>query len=294
MIVSAPRLPAGATLNSLAIWMRRAIGVSSGQRFFRECYGFAPERAESGNPYGQGAQWLADRMLNGRLSGEELIQRYTLLGLLGPAMGCNWWGNRFRTLIAQGQPTRRLMQGALATKALAWCPDCSEQDVAANGWAPWRVVHQVPFVHHCVWHGTPLLSICRRCACALDQGGGWRLPGDACEVCGSAQFVPAQRVADVPGYRRLLQTILELNAVNAEHSSTDRDNPIKGKSGNTPALRDSVSVLQQLAVEWCVEDPESSIPRLLGVIDRPGFICTGASNFSEASALAVCLMHSLG
>ena len=210
-----PILPPGATLHSLATFLHRSKGSRNTERSCLRYYGGVSERMEPGNPFGQGAQHLAEAVYGGEPSGLELIRRHTLLGLFGPAMGEAWWGNRFRAPIAEGIATRKFAPESWLGKPLSWCPDCCREDIDQFGWAPWRVVHQVPFAHHCPSHGTALLAICAVCHEPLDRGFHWRLPGDACRRCRGQSFSSGFMVDESSGYRRLLRVLAGLDGVMA-------------------------------------------------------------------------------
>jgi len=69
---------------------------------------------------------------------------------------------------------------------LRWCKSCAEMDLADGMLPSWRVVHQLPFVHHCPEHKQALLSHCAKCGAAHDPGCNSRLPADPCRICGSS------------------------------------------------------------------------------------------------------------
>lgn len=106
---------------SLATFLHRSKGSRNTERSCLRYYGRASERIEPGNPFGQGAQHLAEVVYGGGTSGLELIRRHTLLGLFGPAMDEAWWGNRFRSPIAEGVATRKFGPEPWLGKPLSWC-----------------------------------------------------------------------------------------------------------------------------------------------------------------------------
>lgn len=107
-----------------------------------------------------------EKGLTGRLAESWLLR--ILQGPLGPS-------RRHRV---QGQRIGHL-------DGLRWCSSCSEADVATGMLPCWRVVHQLPFVHHCPEHKVALLSHCAKCGAVHDRGCDSRLPGDPCRLCGS-------------------------------------------------------------------------------------------------------------
>lgn len=246
-----------------------------------------------GNPFGQGAQHLAEAVYGGEPSGLELIRRHTLLGLFGPAMGEAWWGNRFRAPSAEGIATRKFASEIWLGKPLSWCPDCSREDVDQFGWAPWRVVHQVPFAHHCPSHGTALLAICTVCHEPLDRGFHWRLPGDACRRCRGQSFSSGFMVDESSGYRRLLRVLAELDGVMASKGPVPARETFPKGNVNSSWVMPWQNVSTLLSAEWGLANPESSISRLLGVREKPGFIRTALLRPELASVLGVLLLRSI-
>lgn len=206
-----PNLPQGATLHSLVTFLHRACGEGNGDRSCRRYFGLPKSRLEPGNPIGEGAQYLAEKFLKCSESGAELIRRHTVLGLYGLAMSPHWRGNHVLTEIANGGTHKKFSKLLPDPRPLAWCPTCYSEDLLRFGWAPWRVVHQVPFIHHCCIHETRLLTHCAACDVPLDRGFSWRLPGDVCRNCNGTEFRPALIVEQSPGYKRLLRVIAKLN-----------------------------------------------------------------------------------
>ena len=289
-----PTLPPGATLHSLVTFLHRCQGSRSTERSCIQYYGRASESIEPGNPFGQGAQHLAEAVYGGEPSGLELIRRHTLLGLFGPAMGEAWWGNRFRAPIADGIATRKFAPERWLGKPLSWCPDCSREDIDQFGWAPWRVVHQVPFAHHCPSHGTALLAMCAVCNEPLDRGFHWRLPGDACRKCRGQSFSSGFKVERSLGYRRLLQVLGELDDVMATKDVGLASTTCAGAGVISSGLSHWQTVSTQLSAEWRVAHPEMSIPQLLGTRENMLFMRTALLRPDLASALAVLLLTSIG
>lgn len=285
-------LPHGATLHSLATFFHRSCGARNGVGSCLRYYGIARNRLEPDNPSGQGAQHLATEFLGGVQSGVDLIIRHTLMGFYRPVMCDEWWDNRSVGEIARGAPPTYSFCNKLMHGPLSWCPDCSREDFDLYGWAPWRVVHQVPFAHHCPVHGAALLSICARCNEPLDFNFRWRLPGDSCRKCKGNSFRPALVVEQSPGYQRLLRVLLSLNRAMMSGESLPK---IQGLSLLTPQKDlDALSCsLDQLAAEWYLSDMGDSIPKLLGVNEWEHFIPRSLRCLSLASPLAIVLLTSL-
>lgn len=198
------------------------------------------------------------------VSGVELIRRYTLLGLYGPAMHMYWWGSRCEGELADGQKPKKFSRRLGPPGPLAWCPTCCREDFLRFGWAPWRVVHQVPFLHHCPDHGTSLLTFCADCHEPLDRGFHWRLPGDACRKCNGSTFRPAFIVEQNPGYQGLLRVAAKLNRAMMVGEALSYRWDVRRDLPDPEILRLVWTLRGQLAPRWGVEH-ESSIPKLLGV-----------------------------
>lgn len=287
-----PHFPPGATLHSLVTFFHRSCGARNGEHSLRRYYDLAKWQVESGNPNGQGAQHLADKFLGGKPSGIDLIRRHTFLGLCRPIMTREWWCDQNVASIADGGLADHLTRRYRLQSELSWCPDCYREDIGRFGWAPWRVVHQVPFSHHCPEHGTKLLTFCSVCNLSLGRGFRWRLPGDVCPKCKCSSFRHALNVEKSPGYQSLQRVLAKLNSMMMSANS--------GISIKKPYwLRRSIStkriqmVIDQLAAKWSVSDPEQSIPSLLGVSVDPSFLWTSLSSPDWASPMARLLSLSL-
>lgn len=288
-----PYLPQGATLHSLATFWHRSSGARSVRASCLRYYGLPPSQLEVANPSGLGAQHLATEFLGGMPSGIELIRRHTLIGLYGSVMHDDWWGNRSVAKVAKGDSHSQWVGRHLMHGPLSWCPDCFREDLDRYGWAPWRVVHQPRFVHHCPDHGTALLSICTQC----DEPLGcvrWRLPGDSCQKCKGNSFRPALIVEQSRGYQRMLRALLRMNGamMSGEFIPTI-------KSGLYPALwgrgyeKLAQLSIEQLATDWALSDINVSIPKQLGFDKQPDPIQFSMWHPDYASPLAIVLLTSL-
>jgi hypothetical protein len=91
-------------------------------------------------------------------------------------------------------------------KPLAWCSHCMEEDLDAQGWAAWHVMHQVHFLHDCPVHRAPLFTHCLGCGQVKDDGTQWRLPSSNCDVCGARRFA-GHDVPSSDGYTALMQNM---------------------------------------------------------------------------------------
>jgi len=67
---------------------------------------------------------------------------------------------------------------------LRQCHQCAVDDVKAGKIAGWRLIHQLPFVSCCPWHGNLLRSRCSDCGTVYDRGSSFRLPSNTCWNCG--------------------------------------------------------------------------------------------------------------
>src|SRR5207244_1477720 len=79
------------------------------------------------------------------------------------------------------------------------CSDCQDRDTSVYGVAHWHVAHQLPFLKHCIEHGTSLQFRCGDCLGPLGAAGMDRLPGEHCMQCGSRKTHTFVRPT-APGY----------------------------------------------------------------------------------------------
>lgn len=95
-------------------------------------------------------------------------------------------------------------QVVAAPGGLRRCYQCIESDSENARMALWRVLHQVPFLHHCPIHKVALSDRCSNCGLVADPGRKMRLPVDRCFGCGAPPSA-ADSSAEPPGYWGLLE-----------------------------------------------------------------------------------------
>lgn len=206
-----PQVPRFATVHSLlSAWARcQQIDVrryrASGNR------GTLLDRDFS---LGQGARWLADRVLDGWLSPSVIVDHHShvpLFSRLVLAPEAMAWRNRLIAGRCARDPSagaiRKLNQVESAT--LRRCPTCVALDQRRYGHAHWRLHHQWPVARHCAEHGDALETCCSRCKSPFTRHGAPHLADDPCDLCGGTQGEAKAWVAP-PGYWPLIREMFRL------------------------------------------------------------------------------------
>lgn len=153
-------------------------------------------------------------------------------------------------------------------KPLAWCALCMEEDLAAHGWAAWHVMHQVPFVHDCLVHRSPLLTHCVCCDQVKDDGRQWLLPSDVCDVCGARAFA-GHIVASSEGYSALLDNTRAFCTgvlMPFDEAAWAKNMSTVAERATTSCTIDEV-IRRQLELRWGVQSVDQ-IPALLRFEER--------------------------
>lgn len=190
-----PHLSEGVALATLFAFHRRTT-ASTSHRAQSDFYGDRAGAPDPPNLFGVGYNDIAHRMFSGHLIGEDVLNRHTLFGFYGrllPSQLVARWkddlSNYRRTTIAQYLDNKI---GPFSTVGayglLRRCRACVGSDLE-NGLVPgWRVLHQLPFLRHCVEHSELLTSHCPNCAEPMERGTTYRLPSDPCRHCGSTEW----------------------------------------------------------------------------------------------------------
>lgn len=137
----------------------------------------------------------------------EILERNTVFGFysrfMSESVADAWAGELINKRGAATHFRRFLTQKdcQFIKKEQWYCPSCVEEDRKSWGFSTWRHIHQVHGLDLCPEHEVPLVARCGFCATPYDQGTHFRLPGDACRVCGS--FTAAEGTTPSEGMRQL-------------------------------------------------------------------------------------------
>lgn len=113
---------------------------------------------------GVGAGKLSKTLFGNSVSPRDILERHTLFGVYATAMATSVADTLAHRLIA-GEPFafrwafrghRRRDILPLAYRTMRVCLVCVRNDVDLQGFAAWRVLHQIPAVGHCPEHGDAL------------------------------------------------------------------------------------------------------------------------------------------
>jgi DNA-directed RNA polymerase subunit RPC12/RpoP len=143
--------------------------------------------------YGFNGQKIAGNLFGTAMTPIGYLREHTLFGFLEKIVGNNAMTEDDQHFLCEGK------QGLIAIKRtfrsllklnpyLSWCPICCQEDLASHGFSVWKVMHQFPFVQHCLIHREPLLHKCDDCHRIDNSGRDLRLPPTACRYCGSKSF----------------------------------------------------------------------------------------------------------
>lgn len=177
-----PQYDAGVSLYSMLVFYQRSHHISRNQailRVFDLDTAVPPLLLLGGWVVGQASRYL----LAGSLSHREALLNHTLWGFyskfLSPAAQ-----ERFLDLMisvpraGQANEFFATHQGhRIRRRRLDFCPACINADREAGKVPTWKVLHQLPFLSACPWHGMRLQHQCL-CGVCVDPGVRFRLPGD--------------------------------------------------------------------------------------------------------------------
>lgn len=190
-----PQLSDGVALATLLAFHRRTLS-STNSRTKHDFYGDRKRAPDPPNLLGAGHEDVARRVFGGKVSGLDVLKRHTLFGfysrLLTENTNRKWaedLANCSRVSISSYFDTRNGPVSSLgAFGALRKCFACIESDLAQGEIPGWRVLHQLPFLSHCVEHAQHLVSVCPSCSRTFERGADFRLPSDPCMHCGYAEY----------------------------------------------------------------------------------------------------------
>ncbi|WP_291519756.1 TniQ family protein [Acidovorax sp.] len=155
----------------------------------------------------EGHAEILSRTIFPRLSPREVLERHTIFGFysrfMSEPVADAWAGELISERGAAARVRRFLTQrdGHFFKQQQWYCQRCVEEDRTSWGYTTWRYIHQVHGLDLCPDHEFPLVAHCGVCANPYDQGTHFRLPGDACRVCGS--FTAEQGATPTEGMRQL-------------------------------------------------------------------------------------------
>jgi hypothetical protein len=246
-----PEFPDGVTWYSIAVALYKMTGARRRKQAYERLYGMRHQGGDSGACTPDDAVTFefranvlgADHPVDiGNHSVEDVYAR-----IVNSTEWSPWLGKR---------------------RPMAWCPQCMNDDLASHGWAAWHVIHQVPFVHDCPAHRTPLLTHCRCCGKFREDGNNWQLPSPVCEACGASDF-DGHLVAPSEGYSALLGNIQAFGAsgpypFNEETWAMNMDSV--AERGHATCRVDQ-EIRRLMAQRWNVQSVDD-IPAILKVEER--------------------------
>ena len=151
------------------------------------------------NFLGRDAIKLSKHAFAGDLSPADLILKHSAWpvysSLVSRRLAHNWYLRNVSG--AAGSSTREIhspIQGELFARRWRSCRLCAIEQTCKLGTAHWMVIHQLPGIYHCPFHGQPLDIECEKCGQALGGAGVGRLPGEPCKSCGGTAAVRSDRV----------------------------------------------------------------------------------------------------
>jgi hypothetical protein len=201
-----PDAPEGATMFSRYITYHHLSGNSSVNQTKHELFGKSIKAAL--DSFGEYVHLVRNRLpTNVRFNVADHIQKSTAFGFYAGALPegqkdvwlhAHMSGEKPAINKFLYGPNRRFLK-----EHLHFCRGCVEEDGQSWGMAFWRVVHQIPGVHHCPTHLLPLHGVCNQCGLAQSSRTAWNMPSISCPHCGSPSF-HARDVLLSPTYRTFL------------------------------------------------------------------------------------------
>jgi hypothetical protein len=156
-----PYLRPGSLVFTAVVLQFLAAGRIGAGKAIRDVYGDL--RVGSRNLFGNRARYISNTVFSDSLSPLDVLQRHSLFGIYSrglPQSSADKWA---KTLM-DGGPRGALRAGtsgggptfSYSTTDLRSCRTCVLQDMDEFGFPSWYVLHTIPAVHHCPYHGTAL------------------------------------------------------------------------------------------------------------------------------------------
>jgi hypothetical protein len=147
--------------------------------------------------FGHNVMDISTHLLGNESYADRLLQQHTMFGVFRHALSessvARWSddlkaGRHYSSMRALGVAPADL--GALSTSALRSCPSCIAADKELQGFATWKLAHQVSAIDRCPEHGVPLTPEIRPTGGAHERIWPLRLPGDSCAPCVTLSSLP--------------------------------------------------------------------------------------------------------
>lgn len=159
-----PFLRPGALIFTAIVWQYLLNGRASAQRAIEGVYGRVGGRKR--NILGDRVAYATRALFADSLSPEDVLHRHTLFGVYSRALSRSAADSWCKSLVAgerHTQPRSRVRVASfgglrLSTTDLRSCRSCVEQDEGEVGFPSWRVLHLLPALLHCPYHGDALVS----------------------------------------------------------------------------------------------------------------------------------------
>lgn len=160
-----PHFPSGSLLFTAIAWRYLLNGAVHKINSIEEVYGHVGGRKR--NLFGERIGFASIALFGGSLSPEEVLIRHTLFGVysrtLAKHTADSWAQNLVNGRQRNGHLPVQLQRGTfrkleLTTTSLRSCRSCVEKDMDEQGFASWRILHTLPPVHHCPYHGDALIT----------------------------------------------------------------------------------------------------------------------------------------
>lgn len=199
-------ISSGTLLHSALVHLHRSSGWSNRYKSLKRFYG--SDGVSYANWFGAGVETVSKSYFANSLTPIEVLSRHTIFGFY--ALGLSElraaeWADELIGGYARGAARFSRTNGSVAAKSgLRWCSACAAGEREQVGFATWKVVHQLPFVHSCPIHSISLCIHCVRCKQPLDDTRAFRLPGEACLNCGSTEFAETESL-HVDAYKKLVR-----------------------------------------------------------------------------------------
>lgn len=154
-----PLLRRGDLALNAILFRHRVLGERSFTRAIRHVRGLP---APTFNLFGHDAVAIAEAIYGDRAIAPRIAVNNSLFGIYLSGLS----HKDYLDFISENQdPSDHLTfpklcstieRNRLATSYLRLCEDCVGEDIDHQGFGSWRVIHQVPFLHHCPHHARPL------------------------------------------------------------------------------------------------------------------------------------------
>lgn len=234
--------------------------------------------------FGHSVTYISANLLGNESYADRLLQQHTMFGVFRHALSESSvarWSNDLKA--GNSNSSRRALGvwgrslGRLFASSLRSCSSCIEADKELQGFAAWKLAHQISAIDRCPEHGVPLASEVRPSGGANERIWPLRLPGENCAPYATPSSLPPSDgyAAYLSLWRRILtDNMLWLRPVAWVQSMQSAVSQLGGIDSATDVLEKDVRrawgvPINEISAELFLDGREGAIRDELSLKSRP-------------------------